>query len=154
MGILAPPSAPAVRISWEWLKWKVWWRNTWPLMAGTCEFFTKLVPHCKVLIPDMEYVVAVQGDSLHLSPTGKTKASKIALSQVADIALCHLSHRTGVADKPCSTGCLMTCGRSWLAAWKGWFSATGNVAPQVGLNLNLLHSLQLNSKCLFLFSTL
>lgn len=84
-------------------------------MAGTCELFTKLVPHCEVLIPDME-CVAVQGDSLHLSPTGKTKASKIAQSQVADIALCCLSHRTGVADKLCSTCCLMMCGRSWLAA--------------------------------------
>lgn len=48
-GFLAPPVAPAVMTSREWLKWRVWWRNTWLLIAGTCELITFLM----LLIPEI-----------------------------------------------------------------------------------------------------
>lgn len=48
-GFLALPVAPAVMTSREWLKWRVWWRNTWLLIAGTCELITFLM----LLIPEI-----------------------------------------------------------------------------------------------------
>lgn len=41
----ASPVAPAVTISRRWLKWRVRWRNTWLLIAGTCEYFTFFMLH-------------------------------------------------------------------------------------------------------------
>lgn len=40
MDLQASPVAPAARTSQEWLKWRVWWRNTWLLIAKTCELIT------------------------------------------------------------------------------------------------------------------
>lgn len=48
MGLLAPPAPSAVMTSREWLKWRVWWRNTWLLIAGTCELLTFLTLHRNV----------------------------------------------------------------------------------------------------------
>lgn len=56
-----PPVAPAVRTSWEWLKWRVWWRNTWLLIAGTCELLTQPTPQSDLLIPETKSKLPLLG---------------------------------------------------------------------------------------------
>lgn len=157
MGLLAPPAPSAAMTSREWLKWRVWWRNTWLLIAGTCELLTFLTLHRNVLIPESKAKPQLLSmyswsDLLYLSSTGRRSGSRIVWSRVGGITVCPPSRHTGVAVKLSLTCCLTTCGGSWLAGWKSWFNATGNATPQVGLNWTIVHALDLKytDKCPFL----
>lgn len=70
-----------------------------------------------------------------LFPSGTTSVSRTVPSLLAGPAVSRPSRRTAAAVRPSSTCCLTTCGSSWSAGWRSWFSATGSAAPPVRLCL-------------------
>lgn len=148
MGFQASPAAPAAMTSQEWLRWRVWWRSTWLLIAKTCELLTLLATN-NCSFPKNSSTGVHVCCLLYVVFTGKMSGSRIVLIQDGDLTVCLLFHHTAVVVKLFSTCCLMMYGSSWLAAWKSLFNVTGNAAPQVEMNFTVLHVFDLTyiDKC-------